>query len=169
MKRNLGRPMTVATIVAGLLVLLVSCVSVERTEGDVIDNRYAVGGGTFATGPVLYIIAGLRERAGMTVVCGAWALDGRSGLLAHASHDVLDGARVSAGGQTLMDGLTDFRKLRYRENQTGRKANCFITEVAWSPDFAAQPPAITTTVYQSRTSRREVTRYDPGPVARVVN
>ena len=165
MKRNVGR----STIVAGLLVLLAACTQVERTDSDVIDASYGVGGGAFDSGPVLYIIAGVRERAGKTVVCGAWALDGRSGLLAHSSHEVLDGARITAGGQTLMSGLIDFRKLRFRQNQTGRKANCFITEVPWLPDFAARQPAIETIMYQSRTSRREVTRYDPGPVARIVN
>ena len=156
------------TIGPAVVALLAGCAALAPIDGEPIDSRYAVGGGAFRSGPVLYILARVRQQDRVTTVCGAWAQDGYSALSSFAVRDVLDGARVVSGGVTVLGGLGAFRRLPFRVNLTGATASCYVTAVPWSERIAVGPVEVVTTVYQ-RTSDRVTTRFDPGPVDRIVD
>ena len=144
------------------------CTALAPIQGEAIDGRYAVGGGAFRSGPVVYIVARVRPQDSVTTVCGAWTQDGYSALSSFAVGDVLEGARVVSGGVTVLDGLGAFRRLAFRQNLTGATASCYVTAVPWSERIAAGPVEVITTVHQ-RTSNRVTTRFDPGPVDRIID
>ena len=148
--------------------MLTACTALAPIRGEQIDGSYAVGGGAFRSGPVVYIVARVRQQDSVTTVCGAWTQDGYSALSAFAVRDVLDGARVVSGGVTVLDGLGAFPRLPFRQNLAGATAGCFVTAVPWSERIAAGPVEVITTVNQ-RTSDRVTTRFDPRPVDRIID
>ncbi len=68
---------------------LVGCATVTSVGTDPIDPRYSIGGGQWNSGGGITIAARAFERNGVTVICGAWAMDSQSVRTRDYNDDVL--------------------------------------------------------------------------------
>ncbi len=121
---------------------LVGCATAPSVGTDTIDPRYSIGGGQWSSGRGITVAARAFERNGVTVICGAWAMDSLSGRTRDYNDDVLEAGSVFLGGDRAVQNLSFMRRVPYSDNIAGDQANCVATGLPWKADYVVVPARV---------------------------
>ena len=100
---------------------------VTRLAGDV-----SLSGGKYTSGGGLTLATEVREQAGQTLVCGAWAQSKQQSILTKGqAHKVLDGGTIYLGDEAVARGLSFLAEVPPSQDYAGQEANCVLTERLW--------------------------------------
>ena len=121
---------------------LAGCATFISVGTDPIDPRYSIGGGQWSSGGGITVVARAFERNGVTVICGAWAMDSQSGPTRDYNDDVLEAGSVFLDGDRAVQNLSFMRLVPYSDNIAGEQANCVATGLSWKADYTTSPARV---------------------------
>ncbi len=121
---------------------LAGCATFISVGTDPIDSRYSIGGGQWSSGRGITVVARAFERNGVTVICGAWAMDSQGGLTRDYNDDVLEAGSVFLDGDRAVQNLSFMRLVPYSDNIAGEQANCVAPGLPWKADYATAPARV---------------------------
>jgi len=121
---------------------LAGCTTATPVGTDPIDSRYSVGGGQWSSGRGITVVARAFELNGVTVICGAWAMDSQGGLTRDYNDDVLEAGSVFLDGDRAVQNLSFMRRVPYSDNIAGEQANCVATGLSWKADYTTSPARV---------------------------
>lgn len=152
-----------------LLAALAACAPASEPVGsEIIDSRYATGGGRFDDGSPIFAVARVHERGGRTVLCAAWTVGRTTAAAKPYIRDASAGIRFSIAGERLAHGVSGFPALAYSGNLSGQSANCVVTNLSWRSEFASAGVTIEADTFKVRYSGRETLEFGGADLPSIV-
>ncbi len=123
-----------ARVLSSLLgfLMLNACASTLPTSVTRLGNDVSLSGGKYTSGGGLTLATEVREQAGKTLVCGAWAQSKQQSILTKGqAYKVLGSGAIYLGKEIAVRGLSFLPEVPPSESYADKEANCVLTERPW--------------------------------------
>jgi len=122
---------------------LAACVGAGVPVGErAIDPDFVVGGGSWDTGGVVFVMARAERDAGQLVICGAWTVVSESSVTIFDTPDIVEAGSILLAGDNVLHGLKRFTRLDGTENLRGQTAACLRSGRPWRPEYENAAPEV---------------------------